>query len=588
MKFTMKKMVDWYDPRQLFETARQTAISEIIGEYADPRLRTTDAGGVKFFDYSFKLRETKYDYETIESETREEIWIDYVADIGDGWNPTYAVALCLAQPHIEVEGVEKNLERGEILFFGGDAVYPAANAEGYESRLVSPYRMAFKAGEASRAAALPDADGLKQKPHIFALPGNHDWYDSLTAFKDLFCSHIFNNRRFADSWHTRQKRSYFALKLPHKWWLLAVDMQLSRNIDVSQLQYFESVIEKMETGSRVILCFPEPFWVKAIKYQKVTDEFEEKEKSVERLEWLLRENKIEVNVYIAGDLHHYRRFEDENRVQKITAGGGGAFLHPTHDYDFRHNWNDKDKGFSLRADYPSFEESRRLDWKNFLFIWNNKTFGIFTALIYAMVGWLIFGLIDYRFSWEAVVITSNRVIAEPSAVLILTAMFGGVVFFTDSNDRWFKWRAGIAHGFAHLAAIIFLGRMVFLLTSYLDAQFVLKDKPYWDLLWFVCAITIAALGGYVLGSIIMGVYLFVSLHFFGRHDNEAFSALKVQDYKSFLRLHIDTEGRLTIYPLKIAKVPRAWMPITSDEKQIKYFKPETDIKPELIEKPVVV
>jgi hypothetical protein len=242
----------------------------------------------------------------------------------------------------------------------------------------------------------------------------------------------------------------------------------------------------------------------------------------------------------------------------------------------------------LRADYPSFTESRRLDWKNFLFIWNNKTFGIFTALVYAMVGWLIFGLIDYRLSWEAVVTTANRVIAEPSAVLILTAMFGGVVFFTDSNDRWFKWRAGIAHGFAHLAAIILLGRMVFLLTSFLDERFVLKDKPYWDLLWFVCAITIAALGGYVLGSIIMGIYLFVSLHFFGRHDNEAFSALKVQDYKSFLRLHVDTKGRLTIYPLKIAEVPRAWMPITKDGKQIEYFKPETDIKPELIENPVVI
>lgn len=588
MKISMRKMVDWYDPRQLFKTARQTAISEIIGEYADPRLRAADTGGGRFYDYSLKLRATKYDFEPVENEAREEIWIDYIADVGDGWNSTYAVAMSLAQPQIRVEGAEKNLERGEILFFGGDAVYPSAHADEYQNRLVTPYELAFRAGEASRAAGATAAE-LKQTPHVFALPGNHDWYDSLTAFKDIFCSHIFNNRRFAGGWRTRQERSYFALKLPHKWWLLAVDMQLSRNIDVSQLEYFETVIKRIEPGSRVILCFPEPFWVKAIKYQKVTDEFEEKEKSVERLEWLLRENKIEVKVYIAGDLHHYRRFEDETSVQKITAGGGGAFLHPTHDYDFRHNWNDKDKGFALRADYPSYEESRRLDWKNFLFVWHNKTFGIFTALVYAMVGWLIFGLIDYRLSWEAVVITANRVIAEPSAVLILTAMFGGVVFFTDSNDRWFKWRAGILHGFAHLAAIILLGRIVFLLTSYLDERFVLKDEPYWELLWFVCAITIAAVGGYILGSIIMGVYLFVSLHFFGRHDNEAFSAMKIEDYKSFLRLHVDRAGRLTIYPLKIARVPRAWQPVSgAGGKTIEYFKPETDIKPELIEKPIVI
>ena len=33
-------MVDWYDPRQLLSTAGKTAISETIGEYADPRTGT--------------------------------------------------------------------------------------------------------------------------------------------------------------------------------------------------------------------------------------------------------------------------------------------------------------------------------------------------------------------------------------------------------------------------------------------------------------------------------------------------------------------------------------------------------------------
>ena len=71
-----------------------------------------------------------------------------------------------------------------------------------------------------------------------ALPGNHDWYDSLVAFQKLFFTHIFNGRTFAGGWRTRQKRSYFALKLPHKWWLVGVDLQLSHNIDVPQLRYF--------------------------------------------------------------------------------------------------------------------------------------------------------------------------------------------------------------------------------------------------------------------------------------------------------------------------------------------------------------
>ncbi len=33
---------------------------------------------------------------------------------------------------------------------------------------------------------------------------------------------------------------------------------------------------------------------------------------------------------LTGDLHHYCRFEAEDDSQLITAGGGGAYLFPTH------------------------------------------------------------------------------------------------------------------------------------------------------------------------------------------------------------------------------------------------------------------
>ena len=83
----------------------------------------------------------------------------------------------------------------------------------------------------------------------------------------------------------------------------------------------------------------------------------------------------------------------------------------------------------------------------------------------------------------------------------------------------------------------------------------------------------------------MGLYLFISLHFFGRHDNEAFSALKIEDYKSFLRLHIDKNGELTIYPIKIEKVPRDddWVE-KKENNEVAYFEPKEEIKQELIEK----
>jgi hypothetical protein len=112
------------------------------------------------------------------------------------------------------------------------------------------------------------------------------------------------------------------------------------------------------------------------------------------------------------------------------------------------------------------------------------------------------------------------------------------------------------------------------------------DPTNQNLIWFACVLVIPAIGGYLIGAIIMGLYLFVSLHIFGRHDNEAFSALKIEDYKNFLRLHIDKSGALTIYPIKIEKVPRDWKPMGKD--RIEYYEPETAIKPELIEKPISV
>lgn len=593
-------MVGWYDPAQLLDTAKKTAISTTVGEFADPRLGMADPTPKKFFDYSKELNQTKIDFVADDVRERSEIWIDYVADTGDGWNPTYAVAYTLAKQRLNIGKAGEPLERGEVLIFGGDGVYPTASAGEYGRRLVMPYQMAFRAGRAAigstTASAVSDSSttvNLKQEPHVFALPGNHDWYDSLVAFRNLFCSHIFNNRKFAGAWHTRQKRSYFTLKLPGNWWLLAVDLQLSHNIDVNQLVYFESIVSEMNKGDKIIFCVPEPYWVKSIKYEEFNlAEIEQKEESIQKLENFFENKGVDVKVYIAGDLHHYRRFEDAARVQKITAGGGGAFLHPTHDFDFRKHDSDKTKGFSLVADYPGIEESRKQDWKNFLFFLNNPKFGIVTAIIYAAVAWLINGRMakGQAFSWgEAVFLTIDRIVTTPLAAIVVVLMLFAVVLFTDSSSWRQKWFGGFAHGFAHLAAIFFFGWWAFRISDWIIRNYEVADLTYQNLVWFACVLIVPALGGYFIGAIIMGFYLFVSLHILGRHDNEAFSALKIEDYKSFLRIHIDKNGALRIYPIKIEKVPRVWKPVTEENSNIiKYYEPETAIKAELIEEPIVV
>ncbi|MDQ3181531.1 MAG: hypothetical protein M3Q33_13550, partial [Acidobacteriota bacterium] len=199
------KMVEWYNPSQLKNTAIKTVISTIIGENADPRLVGTPATSGKFFDYSRELEKNNQDFLSSEDE-RKEIWIDYVSDVGDGWNPTYSVAYTLARRTIDIP--KKTLQRGEILIFGGDAVYPTANSDEYGKRLLKPYRMAFNASRNGDVEEHPSRADLKKTPHVFALPGNHDWYDSLVAFQKIFCTPMFNRRSFAGAWQTRQKRSY--------------------------------------------------------------------------------------------------------------------------------------------------------------------------------------------------------------------------------------------------------------------------------------------------------------------------------------------------------------------------------------------
>lgn len=45
---------------------------------------------------------------------------------------------------------------------------------------------------------------------------------------------------------------------------------------------------------------------------------------------LIRPRGARLRVCISGDRHHYVRYESEDGGQRITAGGGGAYLTPTH------------------------------------------------------------------------------------------------------------------------------------------------------------------------------------------------------------------------------------------------------------------
>jgi hypothetical protein len=95
------------------------------------------------------------------------------------------------------------------------------------------------------------------------------------------------------------------------------------------------------------------------------------------------------------------------------------------------------------------------------------------------------------------------------------------------------------------------------------------------------AATVVAAG--VAGSLIMGLYLWVSLRLLNRHINESFSSLRIQDYKNFLRLHIDRSGQLTIFAVGLDRVPRRWQ-VSEGEGSTERLVPEkAPLCPHLIE-----
>lgn len=577
-------MVSWFNLKQLTHTAFQSVVSKLIGGQADRRLLLALAETEKeFYNYTRKHTIENGTVKPLPEEKRNELWLDFIADTGDGWNSTYSVAYYAAKPELELKSQNKsyNTKRGSVLVFGGDEVYPTPSKKAYSERLITPFEQAF--GD----------DKPEIPPHVFALPGNHDWYDGLESFTRLFCSDL-GSRKFA-GWYSRQKRSYFALKLPNKWWLLASDGQLHSNLDTSQLEYFRNIAQNhMEEGDRVILCVSEPVWIYAHKYKKFGEFYDESDLIYLQHE-ILEPKKVEVKVFLSGDLHHYRRHEEMNakdessKTQKITAGGGGAFMHPTHGFDFsvitedKHLPGQEPRKFKQKASYPDEKTSKMLGWKTILFPLLNPGFGLLTGLLYLITIWIVSSTLKFEFPHSIMEFYGQTVrafVLNPVAALWLGLIAAGFVFFTDTHSKFYKWLGGLSHFFLNLFSMAYIG----LFAAYINTT-IFKENIYTGFTFM--PLIIFALG-WIIGSFNMGLYLMISMNIFGRHDNETFSALKIQDYKNFLRLHIAEDGTLTIYPVKIHKASRKWRKRKSGEKDNAYIIPIDGSKPELIEEPIVI
>ncbi|HEX9802569.1 MAG TPA: metallophosphoesterase [Gammaproteobacteria bacterium] len=568
--FTPRPMVNWFDPRLLLQTAVKVFLSSIFGAYADKRELQAVLNHEDEHDYAGS----------------DELWFDYAADLGDGWNAGYSVARLLGAERLAPAGWRgEPLPRGELLIFGGDEVYPVASRDQYRDRLKGPYE-----------SALPWVEDEREAPALYAIPGNHDWYDGLTSFTRLFCQ-----QRWIGGWRTRQSRSYFAIRLPHNWWLWGVDVQLESDIDGPQKAYFNRKAAEMAPGDRVILCTPEPGWV----YAELGDR-----DALRNLHYLeeqvIREQGASLALVIAGDLHHYCRYAQEGgERQFITAGGGGAFLHGTHNLPEALQPSEPPQGarYQRKKCFPEERTSAALLWGNLLFPLRNVGFSLFLGGIYLLYAWLLQSAsVALAGGQESFMVQLSRLPFSLSGAAEAGMRFLGLLAYSPVNVVFFlllvlgmgafveaptcrkgtRYLVGAIHGLAHLLLNIAL------IWGFAILNLVVLPMKEQGLALTGLFILEMLAGGALAGGLLMGLYLLLTNRLLGLNRTAALSSLRVADYKSFLRLHIDERG-LTIYPIGVDRVPKRWRFVPQGPKTAPWFEPDgKPLTPRLLEAPICI
>ncbi|MGH0256293.1 metallophosphoesterase [Sinorhizobium meliloti] len=540
------------------------------------------------------------------------IWIDFVADIGDGFDETYAVAYMLAQKHLGVKGVEHALPRGSVLIIGGDLVYPTASREIYKEKMRRPYSLAQPDNE---------ADGAFH-PRLFAIPGNHDWYDGLAAFYGTFCRALdrkpYHDGLSIGNWRCRQYRSYFALQLPHDWWVWGVDIQLSGFIDEPQVNYFRLIADSLPDDAKIIICTATPSWLNAVEYG---------DSQYDSINYIARIAQGEVNggtfrakrtvkVIISGDLHHYSRYEaPDGSLHLVTAGGGGAFAHSTHSLPYElpvpdiyidikaaapdHHRSRYRLGGDGAACYPTRAECRRLLWRNLWFGFKNWDFSLGLGAIYWIVSWFFAshegGALFEQWSrevaklgyplvaWPKVVFST--LVTSPVLAFLVASIYGALFYYVGTRRRWLQIPVGFAHATSHLAAFLALA----FLFRHVNAKWLGLDLAG-PLAKILFAAEMVLIGGFIGGSV-FGIYFVVTSKWLNIHGEEAFGALRIGDYRNFLRMKLSAEA-LTIFPVGLASVPSrdGWRinPSAKSGLPASRIEPVESFEPFLIEPPIVI
>ncbi|KAF8040169.1 hypothetical protein BT93_B2408 [Corymbia citriodora subsp. variegata] len=611
MKTEFLDMVPWYSGTyaDLFKTVFDLIVSVTVflGRFD---MRMMQAAMSKVEDGV--RRDFLYDH----FRNKEDFWFDFVADTGDGWNSSYSIARLLAQPSLNAKtssGPKRCLPRANLLLIGGDLAYPNPTLDNYEYRFFRPFMCALQPPSTWYQSEQIDVDkpeippGFSDGPQAFIIPGNHDWFDGLHTFMRCIC-----RKSWLGGWFMPQKKSYFALRLPENWWVFGLDLALHEDIDVFQFKFFSELVkDEVRDEDSVIILTHAPKWLLDWYSNDVSGRNSSHE-SGKNFSHLIRDYlKGRCKLQIAGDLHHYMRHSVPANTSAcvehlLVNGCGGAFLHPTHVFgNFKEYCG---ATYKTEASYPSYEDSSKCNldqilqddsvsghlrnfvvavWAAFVYLLEQSYVSLAGALL------LVTALIAFapsKVSWKKrVMMGVLHFLAHLTAVLMLVLLMElGVetcirhkFLVTSDYHTLYQWYrtvesehfpdpTGLRVRMEQWTFGLYPACIKYLMSAF-DVPEVMAvsrtdicQKRMELLSRFGVAIYYASVFVYFwvfstpVVSLVFGSYLYICVNWLHLHYDEAFSSLRIADYKGFTRFHIDKKGDLEVYTLAVDEVPKKW------------------------------
>ncbi|HUR99574.1 MAG TPA: DUF308 domain-containing protein [Pyrinomonadaceae bacterium] len=220
-----------------------------------------------------------------------------------------------------------NREDVKFLVVSSDIVYPDGKMKDYESKFYMPF-MGF------------------EKP-IYAIPGNHDWFDANEGFNanflDAESASVALRSRLAEDLGTkavsteqtfneitteaarlrelygvrngRQRGPYFEMHRPG-FSLIAVDTGILRRVDERQAAWLDAALTRAGSNFKMVIL-GHPFFV-AGEYVGGNDP------AFQQIHDTLVRHKV--GITLAGDTHDFEFYKEANGMLNFVDGGGGAYL----------------------------------------------------------------------------------------------------------------------------------------------------------------------------------------------------------------------------------------------------------------------